>query len=309
MSAIKRLVSTQEQKISIAVIGLVNSGKTEFIKRIIQTDEHILATANGTSELEFQTFGNLTLLTWDLKDSIPHDNPLWKRSILGADSLFFIIDSSDQEQFPLIRRLLYELIENNFPIRLLILGSKSDLTNSSSIGEIIDELDLVKLDSSKCRIDLFKFSSLTGEGLYSIEEWLDKVLFKRKERIINYVKLQASMILNEEHFTFKEAIFPEKPNINLLTSVRELKRKLTIFSRTSKNHEIAEEVLNISNYKVVIVKQKKIILALLVSFNDSIPRAIEIARNLLKILLSYNSTIFYDFKKIVKDIYPLDLAT
>ena len=84
MSAIKTLVNKQNKKVSIAIIGLTNSGKTDLVKRVLQSEEHILASVDNTSEFEFQMFGNLTLLTWDLKSNIPENKALWKRSILGA---------------------------------------------------------------------------------------------------------------------------------------------------------------------------------------------------------------------------------
>ena len=74
MSAIKNLMIKFDVKISIAIVGLVNSGKTEFVKRILQSDESIGASVSNTTEFELQTLDNFSLLTWDLGEHIPKRN-------------------------------------------------------------------------------------------------------------------------------------------------------------------------------------------------------------------------------------------
>ena len=71
MSAIKGIISKSETKVSIALIGLTNSGKTSLVKRIIQSQEFLHGSISAVSELEYHTVDNLTLTTWDLKDHIP----------------------------------------------------------------------------------------------------------------------------------------------------------------------------------------------------------------------------------------------
>ncbi|MBN1329898.1 MAG: hypothetical protein JXA54_10525 [Candidatus Heimdallarchaeota archaeon] len=309
MSAIKSLISKYDQKISIAIIGLVNSGKTEFVKRILQTDEHILATLDNSTYFELQTYGNLSLLTWDLIDTIPQNKSLWKRSILSADALFYIIDSTDHASFELNKQLINELIQDNYVRRILIIANKADLPTSVTAGKIIDALDLVALDKTKCECDLFKFSAKTGEGMYTIEEWLNKVLFKQKARIIDYIKIAAGLILSERTSDITEVILDSKPTLALITTIHELKRKVTIFSRTMRPHVAGEEVIEISKYKVVLVKGVEHVVALVINSKDSIPRAIDITKSILNIVKS--NSYFSDAKKLAKtirDLYPLDVA-
>ena len=99
MSAIKNLMTKFDVKVSIAMVGLVNSGKTEFVKRIIQSDEFIEASVSNTTEFELQILDNFSLLTWDLDDHIPQKKTLWKRSILGANALLFLVDSTNKDSF------------------------------------------------------------------------------------------------------------------------------------------------------------------------------------------------------------------
>jgi len=309
MSAIKNLISKYDQKISIAIVGLINSGKTEFVKRILQTDESILATLDNSSNFELQIYGNLSLLTWDLIDAIPQDKSLWKRSILGADVLLYILDSTDPASFDLNKQLINDLIKDNYPLRLLIIANKADLPSSIPTGKIIDELDLISLDKTKCECDLFKFSAKTGEGMYTIEEWLNRVLFKQKERIINYIKIAAGLILSERTSDITEVILDSKPTLGLITTMHELKRRVTIFSRTMRSHVTGEEVIEISKYKIVLVKGVEHVVALIINLNDSVPRTIEIAKSILSIAKS--NSYLSDTKRLaqtIRDLYPLDVA-
>ncbi len=305
MSAIRNLMTKFDVKISIAMVGLANSGKTEFVKRILQTNEFIEASVSNTTEFELQILDNFTLLTWDLDDHIPQKKTLWKRSILGANALLFLVDSTNRESFQQNRKLIKDLVDKNFPIRLLVLGSKSDLPNSASVGELMTSLGLMDLDKTKCDVDLFKFSSKTGEGLYAIEEWLNRILFKRRERVINYTKVIACITLCEESGAINEAVLSDSPNLTLLATLRELKRKVTIFSRTMRVHGSGEEVIEIANFKIPIVKEHRHIVALVVGPHDSVPRALEISRNVLKIISPYCDKSI-NLAKIIRDLYPLD---
>ncbi|NHJ47236.1 MAG: hypothetical protein FK733_05555 [Asgard group archaeon] len=307
MSAIKTLIAKHDQKLSIALVGLANAGKTTFVKRILQTEEAIQATIGNTSDFELHVFANLTLYTWDLKDSLPTNNVLWNRSILGADVIFFIVDSTDYDNFELNKKLIMDLVSDISPKRLLVLGSKADSQRSASVGELINILNLIEVDQNMCNCDLFKFSSSTGEGMYAIEEWLNRVIFKRKEQIIDYVRIAAFLVHNSETADFLEVIITQNPKISLITTIREMKRKVQIFAQTMKVHRTGEEIIEITNYKVVLVKEQNLTIAIIVQRNDSIPRTISIAQNMLKIINTYyhKST---DLKKIVKDLYPLDLA-
>jgi GTPase SAR1 family protein len=307
MSSIKTLIAKHDQKISIALVGLAGAGKTTLVKRMLQNDELIQATSGSASNFALHVFGNLTLYTWDLKDQIPSNDILWSRSILGADIIFFVVDATNRELFSLNKKLIFELVNQCMPIRLLVLGSKADSPHAASVGELINSLNLIEIDQKICKCDLFKFSSNTGEGMYAVEEWLNRVVFKQKERIIDYVRIAACIVYNTETFDFLDVIITQNPNINLLTTIRELKRKLQIFAHTMKMHRTGEEIMEISNFKVVLVKEQYLTIAVIVQRNDSIPRTINIAQNIMKIISTYHHRVT-DLKKIVTDLYPLDIA-
>ncbi|MHA1126102.1 MAG: ADP-ribosylation factor-like protein [Candidatus Heimdallarchaeota archaeon] len=306
MSAIKDMISRSEKKISIAIIGLDNSGKSAFIKKIAQFEETMYTTVANESDIQYYTLRNLSLISWELKDFIPQNKALWKRSIMGADALLFFVDSTDKDKLNLNRKLLFELVSKNFPIKLLVLASKSDLLDSCSLTDIFDGLDIVNLDRTKCSCDLFKFSSQTGEGIYAISEWMNKTLFKQKEKIVDFVEIQTCAILNEPTDEIIDAVLVENPDITLLSTYREIRRKARVFARTMRLHGKGEEVIEINNFKVLFIKEGPNIIAVLIRFNDSIPRTIEITKNILHIATSYQNQDF-NLKKLIQDLYPMDV--
>ena len=290
----------------IVILGLENAGKTSLVRRIVQSEESLTANIPNEPMVEFLMWGNLNFITWDLEETIPQTKSLWKRSILGVDALFFIVDSTDKEAFDLNRKLLFELVELNSPIRLLLLATKSDLLSSTSLEELTTALDLLALEKENCQYNLIKCSSYTGEGIFAIRDWLDKILFKRKERIINYIEIKASLILDEESEAITEALLVTNPNISLLTAFRELKRKAKIFSRMMRIHGSGEEVIELGDYKVALVKEKSLIITLLIGLNDSVSRAFEIAHSTLK-LVSSSKGQEINIKRLIGDLYPLDI--
>ena len=306
MSAIKDIISRSKKKVSLAIIGLNNSGKSSFIKKIAQFEESMYTTVTNEPDIQYHTLRNLSLISWELKDYIPQNKALWKRSIMGADALFFFVDSIDKDNFNLNRKLLFELVSKNFPIKLLVLASKADLLDSCSLTEIFEGLDIINLDRTKCTCDLFKFSSQTGEGIYAISEWLNKTLFKQKEKIVDYVELQTCSILNVQTDEIIDAVLVENPDITLLSTYREIRRKARVFARTMRIHGKGEEVVEINHYKVLFIKLGANIIATLIRFNDSIPRTIEITKNILQIATSYKNQDF-NLKKLIQDLYPMDV--
>lgn len=306
MSLIKNMVAKSEKKISIAIIGTSNSGKSTLINKIFQSQDVLQATITNSKDLIFYTLDNLSIITWELETKIPQENVLWKRSILGADALLYIMDSTDRSKLHLNRSLIHQLIELNAPIKLLIVAAKSDLSNSMPINELLDALDLVEIDKEKCRCDIFKFSSQTGEGIYAISEWLNKSLFQYKERIINYSEIKAALVLDNNSNIINETIMEENANILLLTAFRELRRKARFFQQTMRVHGTGQEIINIANYKAIFVKDEKSVIGLLTNFNDPIPRTINIAQRVLELLPSYDPSAI-NLRKLLHDLYPLDL--
>lgn len=306
MSVIKDVISRSDKKISIAIIGLNNSGKSTFIKKVTQFEESMFTTVANETNIQYHTLRNLSIISWELKDFIPQNKSLWKRSIMGADALFFFVDSTAKDQFNINRKLLFDLVSKNFPIKLLILASKADLLDSCPLADIFEGLDIINLDRTKATCDLFKFSSQTGEGIYAIGEWLNKTLFKQKEKIVDYVELQTCSILNVQTDEIIDAVLVEHPDITLLSTYREIRRKARVFARTMRIYGKGEEVTEINNYKVLFVKEGPNIIAVLIRFNDSIPRTIEITKNILHLATSYQNRDF-NLKKLIQDLYPLDV--
>ena len=198
MSAIRKMItSSTKNKVILALVGLANSGKNILANKIIAPEDCLYATVPKEPNVEFQMHGDITIINWTLNDSIPQNLSLWNRLVLGADALFFVMDSTNSKEFPLNQRLIGDLADRNSPIHFLVLASKAHLDYSASKEELTVALNLPAIDQKKCKCELVKYSALTGEGLIEISNWLDKHLFKKQERIINYAEIKASVLLDE----------------------------------------------------------------------------------------------------------------
>ena len=179
------------------------------------------------------------------------------------------------------------------------------MPDTLSVSELLDTLDIVELDEVKCNCDLFKFSSLTGEGLYAIGEWLNKTLFHHKERLITNTEIRATILFKND-VILSEGIFVNNPNLILLTAFRELRRKARIFSQAMRLNETGEEVVDLANYKAVFVKEGQYSICFLIGFNNPVLRTFDIAKKIIQFTSKFKDQI-PDVRKFIYDLYPLDL--
>jgi GTPase SAR1 family protein len=310
MSAIKNIIiANTSKKVKLAFIGLPGAGKSTLANKIIQQeDDKIQAIVNQKTNIEYQMAGNITIITWDLEESIPFDQSLWKRSITNADVIVFLFDTTSEQLMAKNKLLISEFVTKQRPTKLLILGSKSDLPSSLSETSIEELLDLPSIRGKNCQCKLIKYSSRTGEELFTIGDWLDKNLFKKQDPMINYVRINLGIIFDDKGKILSEILFNKKPDITLLSAVRELKRKIRIFASTKRVYSVAEEVFNLGAYRAILYKENAKIIALLIRSNDSIQRTFSIARILLSQIDDYSAEDFA-LDKLVADLYPLDVIS
>ncbi|MEA2070130.1 MAG: ADP-ribosylation factor-like protein, partial [Asgard group archaeon] len=286
MNFIKSSISdAYEKKIFLAIIGLSGVGKTTFINRLIQTNDYIEASISKISQMTLYSHANLSILTWDLETNGQYiENKFWQRFVKKIDALYYIIDSTKKEQLTINKKLIIQLRDLPNKIRILFLASKADLPDSLTINQLHKELSLEQLLPEKESLTLQKYSIKTGEGLFQISEWFDNNLIQKKGRIVEYITIWGCFIFNITSLESSGTFLRSQPHVSTLTAYKETQKRLIFFSRRMREQQYAEEVLKLGSYKAVILKEQPIIVALLLSKNDFVPRAIEIAKNLKTIV-------------------------
>uniref|UniRef100_A0AAY5KX64 ADP-ribosylation factor-like protein 9 n=1 Tax=Esox lucius TaxID=8010 RepID=A0AAY5KX64_ESOLU len=75
--------------------------------------------------------------------------PYWKRYMCKAMVLVYVVDSSDAAQFPLAKKNLHELLENDFYLPLVVLANKQDKPGACSITTLHEALSLEEVGDGR----------------------------------------------------------------------------------------------------------------------------------------------------------------
>ncbi|MBD3192131.1 MAG: hypothetical protein GF308_15910 [Candidatus Heimdallarchaeota archaeon] len=306
MNALRDIFSRMNQKkISIALLGLPNVNFMTLIQKLISIDEAVQATLSQELAPKYYMQNNLSLVAWPLENKIPSLNPLWERSVLGADALFYLFDTNEKESLTMNRQLLEKLVDSSSNQPLLIIGLFPSLDLSFSLRELKTSLGFDILTHKNNPPEVITCSPSTGEGVFKISSWLKKTLLNEEGTVSNYIQIRVAILLNSKGKVLSEVVLSSSVNISLLTGFQELQRKAKIFTKKMSRHPSGEEVLELSEYKFVLVKSGSMILALLINLQDSILRAFMIAYDILKALHSENNQPV-DLEDLIKRLYPLD---
>lgn len=105
---------------------------------------------------------------------------LWRYYFQGTDGLIYVVDSSDRDRIhdakeELDKMLQEQEMENAV---LLVLANKQDLPNAMTAAEVMEKLELQKLQHRKWFIQ--STVAPTGDGLYEGLDWLSRSLCSRQ---------------------------------------------------------------------------------------------------------------------------------
>lgn len=128
------------------MIGLQNAGKTSLVNVIATgtfNDDMIPTVGFNMRKV---TKGKVTIKLWDLGGQ-PRFRSMWERYCRGVQVVVFVVDSADMDSIEASKKELHELLSKPSleGIPLLVLGNKNDLPGALSTTELIDKLELKKL--------------------------------------------------------------------------------------------------------------------------------------------------------------------
>lgn len=117
----------------------------------------------------------LEFMVWDVSGQ-DRLRSFWRHYYHGTCGVIFVVDVCDAERFPLVRKELHGILQEeelNHAV-VLILANKSDQKNAVSSDELAKALDLQLLEQSKRKFCVQRSVALTGEGLKEGLVWLSK---------------------------------------------------------------------------------------------------------------------------------------
>ncbi|KAF8360069.1 arl-5 [Pristionchus pacificus] len=162
------LWSNQEHK--VIIVGLDNAGKTTILYQFSMGDVIDTSPTIG-SNVEEITFKNLKFVMWDIggQETL---RASWSSYYTATNFVVLVVDSSDVQRIPIIKKQLHEMLAHEELARssLLVLANKQDVRGALSAAEISTQLGLLSIRERKWQIQ--GCCALTGEGMGKALDWI-----------------------------------------------------------------------------------------------------------------------------------------
>ncbi|XP_040888028.1 ADP-ribosylation factor-like protein 11 [Toxotes jaculatrix] len=148
----------------VVLMGLDAAGKSTLLARLLTGQ--VMETSPtvgfnvGTLDLDKKT----SLIVWDVGGQ-RNMRPNWRYYLDDCKALVFVVDSSDPARLPEAQKALKKVLsdEKLRGVPLMVLANKKDLSNSMTIREISNHLDLPSYSDRSWEIQAC--SALKGLGL------------------------------------------------------------------------------------------------------------------------------------------------
>ena len=140
-------MSAKNYDFAVQLIGLENSGKTTMLHVFKNTIKDVII--KPTVGFGIDTFNysksKKPIIVYDCSGEGRH-RLQWQNFYSEVDAIFFLIDSTDRQRYPIVKKYLKELfkderlIKNNTPI--VILCNKQDVNGANEKEQIIEMIGL-----------------------------------------------------------------------------------------------------------------------------------------------------------------------
>lgn len=157
----------------VLMLGLDNAGKTTILYHL-KLNENIQAIPTIGFNVESVKVEGMSLQIWDVggQTTIRH---LWDRYFQGSDAVVFVVDSTDTERLPLVKKELDALLNSPqlLSASFLVFCNKIDLPGSVDKYDLCEKLGLNRFQFRRS-IKIFESNAKTGEGLTEGFMWLSE---------------------------------------------------------------------------------------------------------------------------------------
>lgn len=312
MSLFRRLTKSKEEgsdteKKSVAIVGLDGAGKTTIVKRILRSEFTLTRPTFGVN-IEVYKYRSLEFIVYDLGGQSPLRESLWEKFITSADGLVFVLDSADKERFELASEEFNRALSFNDKAPILFISNKIDLENAASTNDVLDIIDFGELVRLQRKYNFTRCSALTGAQLFESWDWLTLELCEDKDMPTNNVKIHGYYFFKSEGMEIETALFgkpkTQSKNVNLFKKGRYETIK---FIKQMNGFERAETLLQVEDKQLILIKDKKNVIGIIVGDMDPAARAVQIVKNLHeKMEKSSIAHTSVNIKDLIEKHYPLD---
>ncbi len=263
-----KILSFDRKGIPLVIIGLPQAGKTSLVRRM-KTGEFLDTKPTLGMQFENVEIGDARFDLFDLGGHVTYRQTIWETYTRLAYGIIFIVDSTDPEQFDLVKEEFWRSIslkDKADEFTILFLCNKTDLEESVDLETIINHLELFKLaEKENASFQFFKTSMKTGENVDDALQWLvnnaAKVVAKRR------IDPHMFMLADTEGFPILEIDkmgLEEDPSLlaGFLSAIESFSQR--IFGKTG-----ILQYLQSGDYKYVIRSDNKYIYSLIIQDSDS----------------------------------------
>ena len=162
-----------KKNLEISVVGLQNAGKTTLMNTF--SGEYDMDTMSTIGfNLRHMKKGNVSLNVWDLSGQ-KYARESWEKYCRASDVIIFVVDSADFANIDLARVELQQLLA--WPslegIPLLVLGNKNDLEHSLTEEQLIQQMQLQKIEKRK--IAVYSISAKRRVNIDVALKWISEL--------------------------------------------------------------------------------------------------------------------------------------
>eukprot|EP00951_Prasinocladus_malaysianus_P007594 scaffold54569_cov47-Prasinocladus_malaysianus.AAC.2 len=178
LGLLRKLKKSDGDEYRILVLGLDNSGKTTFLKKMSEEDISNTAPTQGFN-VKSLVHDGIKLNVWDIGGQ-KTIRPYWRNYFESTDALIYVVDSADRKRLEECGFELEELLneEQLQGVPVLIMANKQDLQLAAEPAEVGEKLNLTSIKDRPWQIQ--GASAKTGEGLQDGVEWVMKQIHQHK---------------------------------------------------------------------------------------------------------------------------------
>ena len=162
-----------KKDLDISVVGLQNAGKTTLMNAI-SGDYDMDTMPTVGFNLRHMQKGKVNLNIWDLGGQ-KQFRESWEKYCRTSDVIIFVVDSADFANIDLARKEMHDLLAcpSLEGIPLLVLGNKNDLEHARTEEQLIEQLQLKKIEKRK--IAIYSISAKQRVNIDVAMKWLSEL--------------------------------------------------------------------------------------------------------------------------------------
>ena len=166
----------------ILLLGLDGAGKTTILYKV-KLNETIMSIPTIGFNVETVTpCKGVTFTVWDIggQEKI---RAFWKHYYQNNNGLFYVIDSTDRERVRESAEELHGIVQddNLHGVPVVIIANKQDLPNALSCSELVQMLELNKLNATRNKWFIQGACATRGEGLFEAMKSMSDMIKENKK--------------------------------------------------------------------------------------------------------------------------------